>query len=52
MTAAGADVAILIGIDIGTQGTKAAAFDADGTLLASAFEALVAAGYDSRLVRA
>jgi xylulokinase len=32
-------VAILIGIDIGTQGTKAAAFDADGTLLASSFEA-------------
>ncbi|MEX0670129.1 MAG: FGGY family carbohydrate kinase [Pirellulales bacterium] len=32
-------MAILIGIDIGTQGTKAAAFDADGTLLASAFEA-------------
>ena len=31
-------MAILIGIDIGTQGTKAAAFDADGTLLASAFE--------------
>jgi xylulokinase len=31
-------VAILLGIDIGTQGTKAAAFDADGTLLASAFE--------------
>ncbi|MFM1889589.1 MAG: xylulose kinase [Planctomycetota bacterium] len=31
-------MAILIGIDIGTQGTKAAAFEADGTLLASAFE--------------
>ena len=31
-------MAILIGVDIGTQGTKAAAFDADGTLLASAFE--------------
>ena len=37
-------VAILLGIDIGTQGTKAAAFDADGTLVASAFEA-------SRLIR-
>ncbi|MCE9630199.1 MAG: xylulose kinase [Planctomycetia bacterium] len=32
-------MAVLIGIDIGTRGTKAAAFDADGTLLASAFEA-------------
>lgn len=32
-------VAVLLGIDIGTQGTKAAAFDADGTLVASAFEA-------------
>lgn len=32
-------MAVLVGIDIGTQGTKAAAFDADGTLLASAFEA-------------
>jgi xylulokinase len=32
-------VAVLFGIDIGTQGTKAAAFDADGTLVASAFEA-------------
>ena len=32
-------VAILIGIDIGTQGTKAAAFDADGTVVATAFEA-------------
>jgi xylulokinase len=32
-------VAVLVGIDIGTQGTKAAAFDADGTLVASAFEA-------------
>lgn len=31
-------MAVLFGIDIGTQGTKAAAFDADGTLLASAFE--------------
>lgn len=30
---------IVIGVDIGTQGTKAAAFDADGTLLACAFEA-------------
>lgn len=30
---------VLVGIDIGTQGTKTAAFDADGTLLASAFEA-------------
>ena len=37
-------MAVLIGIDIGTQGTKAAAFDADGTLVASAFEA-------SRLIR-
>lgn len=32
-------MAVLLGIDIGTQGTKAAAFDADGTLVASAFEA-------------
>jgi len=32
-------VAVLVGIDIGTQGTKAAAFDADGSLVASAFEA-------------
>jgi xylulokinase len=31
-------VAVLLGIDIGTQGTKAAAFDADGTLVAAAFE--------------
>jgi xylulokinase len=31
-------VVVLLGIDIGTQGTKAAAFDADGTLLATAFE--------------
>lgn len=31
-------MAVLFGIDIGTQGTKAAAFDAEGTLLASAFE--------------
>ena len=32
-------MAVLVGIDIGTQGTKAAAFDADGSLVASAFEA-------------
>ena len=37
-------MAVLVGIDIGTQGTKAAAFDADGTLVASAFEG-------SRLIR-
>ncbi|MEI6256994.1 MAG: FGGY family carbohydrate kinase [Planctomycetota bacterium] len=32
-------MAVLLGIDIGTQGTKAAAFDADGAVVASAFEA-------------
>lgn len=31
-------MAILLGIDIGTQGTKAAAFDADGALVSSVFE--------------
>ena len=31
-------MALLIGIDIGTQGTKAALYDQDGTLIAGAFE--------------
>lgn len=32
-------MAILVGIDVGTQGTKAAAFRVDGRLVATAFEA-------------